>query len=250
MALIVILLCIGVQRFLNFASAPFRFHWAKPYFHFMNNKISQVTESHGLLGNAILILPIFIIASIFIALIYHLLGLVGYFVLSVLVFWYCIDAKDLSKEEYQETNGDSVILLSYKNLFGFLFWYAIIGPYGLVLYFTVLEIIKVLEAEPNDTYTNLLKEAQLIRRVLDWIPVRLLGFAFALVGHFGNVFKVWMKHISDGLDKETPLLLEYARAALQTQDKLNVNEAIQLIDRSLLVWLVVIALISIGFWLG
>ena len=135
-------------------------------------------------------------------------------------------------------------------LFGFLFWYTILGPFGLALYYSVLEIIKVLEAKPNEAQTNLLKEAQLIRRVLDWVPVRLLGFAFALVGHFATVFKAWVNHLKTGINKEMPLLIEFAHAALQTKESPDVTEAINLIDRSLLVWLVVIALVSIGFWLG
>lgn len=251
MALIVILICLGIQRYLDFSSANFQIDWVGTYIDMMREKVSQINASNGLLGNAILILPILLAVAILFGLVFHLLTVVGYMLLSVIALWYCIDARDPHKLYAQTTDGTPVIMTTYQCVFALIFWYVILGPIGLALYFTVTEIVRSLETNSNDKESELLKSAMFIQQILDWVPVRLLGFTFALVSHFNAVFPVWIQHLKTGLNQEPPLLISITNAALNSKEgRLDTNQAIELIDRALLAWLVVIALVSIAFWIG
>ena len=116
-------------------------------------------------------------------------------------------------------------------------------------------------SEESDTSLN--RCMNKILGVLDWVPVRLVGLSYALVGHFGSVFKSWLKKLLQGVSNTQELVAEWGMIALKqagtpdiststTQAAPNTQqaEAITLIDRSLIVWLVVILLVTFGFLLG
>jgi membrane protein required for beta-lactamase induction len=85
---------------------------------------------------------------------------------------------------------------------------------------------------------------------MDWVPVRLVGLAFALVGKFGPTFGLWCNHLL-GMHEDQNLVVEYGKIALDAEENEKLPELILgLLERGLLVWLVVLALFSIGYWIG
>ncbi len=245
MSLLLILIAVGVQRFLQFLSQPLRLDWAGPYYKWCERKIEYVTRGHGLLGIAILIIPVLFVVSIFFSIIYHLLGNVGYAAVSVVLLWYCIDARDLQKQPYPRVGPVNTLAKVYHDLFGMLFWFVVFGPVGLALYYLVHYFNDYMRAHPGSESKELEQYLQTVLAVLDWIPLRLFTFCFALVGHFGVVFKIWVKAIFTGLDPELALISHCGQAVVKTTD-----DAISLLNRVLIVWLVVIALVTIGLVLG
>lgn len=265
MALFVILICLAIQRYGKFNSYSRQLHWIEPYFKWMTGKVGQIMKGHGLIGAAILILPFLVGIAIIFALVSALLGDFGYFILSVVLLWYCLDARDIRKEPYEDKTSKALFITTYRNLFGVIFWFSLFGPVGLSLYIIVVKLGDLLvEGSPyiSDEFGIALGESlHKILAILDWIPVRLLGLSYALVGHFGSVFKSWLKKLSQGLSNTEALVAEWGMIALQqgstsdissAQDVASAHEkeAISLIDRSLLVWLIVIFLITFGIFLG
>jgi len=274
MTLIIILIAIVVQRFMKFNSYSHQFDWASHYFQWMNSKVKSITTGHGLVGVAILVVPIVLIAAIVFGIAYGFFGLLGVGILQLVLVWYCLDARDIEKEPFEKATSETILLTSYRNLFANLFWYGFFGPVGLVLYVVVGRLSPVIpkslpaastssaenegEADqdpleqPQKSDGSLHEYLMKIQGVLDWVPVRLLGLSFALVGHFAAVFKLWLQKLFHGVSDVQSLVVEWGQAALKldTEEGSPLAPAIHLVDRSLLVWLVVNFLLTAGVILG
>ncbi len=245
MTLLVIVVAIAVQRYLQFLSATYRWDWMGYYYEWMASKIEYVTKGHGLLGLAILVVPALLVVSMVFALMYHLLGALGYYILSVAIFWYCIDARDIVKQPYKAATPMKLLIKVYQSLFGMIFWFGVFGPVGLTLYYVVLYFRDYLLGRQDAEAKELETYSQSVLSVLDWVPQRLFTLSFALVGHFTVVFKEWVKTLFSGLDPKLALITSCSQAVAKTKE-----EAISLLSRVLIVWLIVMALITAGTFLS
>lgn len=234
MSFIVILACLATQWFLNLSSAPYQLSWTGGYISWVRQKFSMLAQGHPLFSVLLLVLPVVIVASLIFTLVYHLLGHIGYLVLSLVLLWYCTDVVILKKSPVSLST--CLFLESYQKLFAPLFWYFIFGPVGLMLYITVAALRVQLSME---------KFVGLTLGVLDWLPIRVVGLTFALAGNFSAVFKLWradlFQHVTDNQNQ----IVSYGEAAL------SVDSTIQgLLYRMLLIWLVIMALITVVHLFG
>jgi len=136
---------------------------------------------------------------------------------------------------------------SNNSIFAVLFWFIILGPVGAALY----RIISLLKENPVNGDTNGQFSASLLA-ILDWIPVRLMGIIFALVGEFNLTFKYWFMHLLAGLSKNEEFISNSGLAALgieaDERAKADVDEnrdAVNLVNRSLIVYVVILALLTL-----
>lgn len=257
MALICVLICLGIQRFLKFSSDAYNKDWAKAYYHWLTSKTSSITAG-GLAGAAILLLPLVIAVGLVFSIVSIFLGSVGYYLLSIIWLWYCVDGRDFNQSPLANGNAKDLFLHSYQYLFAVIFWFMLLGPVGLALYIATLKLHTVMASDKDSQSQNCLKFTNKILGVLDWVPLRLLGLSFAMVGHFGAVFKLWLNELLHGIKETQQQAVEWGLAALKstpgqgttTTAKNNNTEVITLIDRSLLIWLVVLALLTIGYMVG
>ncbi len=258
MSLIIILICIGLQRYLHFNSYTFQVNWLEPYYQWLSAKVSAVTTGHGVVSLLLLVVPILLIVGIVAALFYHLLGAVGYWLFSLIFLWYLLDARDIQKHSYPNTTPEKLFTICYQKLFALIIWYFVFGPVGLALYVVVRDLQEFLSKKESTDNQQLLTVTNNTLGLLDWVPVRLLGLSFALVGHFGAVFKSWMPKLLTGFKTGQQHIIEWGLAALQlspptTPDSPTTvpqEDVVTLLNRSLLVWLVAMALITIGIWIG
>ncbi len=246
MSFLVVAACLAVQWFLNFSSAPYQQNWVLHYVGWMRKQFSKLTEGHGLFGVVILVLPILIVVSILFTIVYHVVGHWGYSLLSLVLLWYCIDVTELKSMPANVTDVSVIFVSAYQKVFAILFWYFIFGPVGLTLYVAV-HALCVYFVKAGTESAELQKYFVLTRGVMDWVPVRLLGLSFALAGNFGAVFKEWMGKLFQGIVADFNYVSACGSAAISPQGP---QEAIALLQRTLLIWLVVMALARIGIWIG
>ncbi len=235
MSFIVILACLAVQWFFNMTSLAFEYQWADKYVQWMNKQFKSLEKGHGLFTVAILVLPIVIAVSLVFTIVYHTLGHIGYLILSLLLLWYYVNITSL-KPLLNPLSASDLLLQSYQKIFALLFWYFVFGPVGLALYI----VVETLRTQLPDQ-----KYFVLTHGVLDWVPIRLVGLSFALAGNFSAVFKVWMKDLFQPVTDNQDQILAYAQPALVIDP-----DAISLVRRALIIWLVVMALVTIGSWVG
>ncbi len=237
MSFIVILACLSTQWFLNLSSALYTFHWAGKYTQWMmNDKFSKLASGHGFFTVLLLVLPIVIVMSLLFTIVYHTLGHVGYLILSLLLLWYCVDVTILKKTPTTEIPHADLLLDSYQKIFAPLLWYFVLGPVGLVIYVVVATLRAQLPAH---------KYFILTQGVLDWVPIRVLGLTFALAGNFGSVIKVWMRELFQSVSDSQNQVVIFGESALESD-----SDVMSLVRRALLIWLVIMALITVGGWIG
>lgn len=122
-----------------------------------------------------------------------------------------------------------IFIEANERLFAVVFWFAVLGPAGAVLY-------RLLTLSLPETETT----AHKIQAMLDWVPVRLFTFLFALAGHFTRVLSIWKKHLRLGFSENNTILAECGVAALD-DDSHQEREALNLLDRVFVIVLVIVA---------
>ena len=76
---------------------------------------------------------------------------------------------------------------AFQSFFAVVFWYSLLGP-ALALAYRLLALVAEHSVNPG-----LGERARMLRHALDWLPARVLGASFALVGNFVAVCR-WMLH--------------------------------------------------------
>ena len=130
MTFIVILAALAVQYYLQFYSQQFQYPWFAQYYTWLEARIAAISKGHGLFAFLIVIIPILLLTNIVFALIYHVLTVLVYTVVSAILFWYYLDMRDLQ-------SASSML----RKVFAPIFWFALGGPTGLMLYVSVLMLL-------------------------------------------------------------------------------------------------------------
>jgi len=158
-----------------------------------------------------------------------------------------------------------LIYRCFEKMFVMFFWYMVAGPLGVVFCYVTYQLrdSRTGEAPEKVRHTN-----QILLRVLEWAPMRLLVLSFSLVGNFVKCFARLQEIFWDfSLDADYAALLhDFSDAALsgneqeaKQEEQAQANrEAAQrariageieqlqaLLERSQLIWLCVLALITV-----
>jgi AmpE protein len=143
----------------------------------------------------------------------------------------------------------------FERLFAALFWFFFLGPAGAIAYRSAVlasEAARVEGATGADSVPL---------RWLEWLPVRICGLVFALVGDFDKGLYAWQRVVvgsrigtADALDLcGNAALGIQAPAAAQRSDELIVRgtcelqSVLTLGNRALVVWLVIMGLLAMIF---
>lgn len=281
MILLSILLCLALQRFANMGGF-FQESWFELYLKSMNPWVVKLNEWVAVL---LLIVPVLL----FLALLHFLFAgkLFGLsnLILATIVLLVCIDARDfknklavyfynLEKNDIQAAAnsvtsflGDissnntaaelnravtkAILLKSFERLFAGLFWFMILGGYGVTTYFLIALLQKTAtKADPN--YAGLAKVAARLQDILDWIPSRLIGLSYSLVGNFNKGFSYCRNHLWSSLTEVKKFTVDSGIATLDLDPDitkatpLENYAALDLINRVLIIWLIALFLVLLG----
>ncbi len=274
MTFIVTLIALLLERFFDWSHLR-RWNWFMPYQRVIVQRLPQKAPNFVL---AAIILPLLIVVGIIQYLLYGVaFGLIE-LLFQLCVFIYCLGQQNLWADTFASVNalvhGDTqsgmerikasfgmpnttseqslhqqllkhIFIEANRRIFAVVFWFVLLGPLGALLYRTVTLVAS--ESAQPEASAELIQSARSIQSVLDWIPVRLFTFFFALGGHFVNVFSCWRKKAVLKLDINDKLLTECGFAALGegedhiAQDGSAEKNAIGLLDRAFVITLVVIA---------
>ncbi len=163
-------------------------------------------------------------------------------------------AADCSPVERDEAVLRGILVGGQERWFGVIFWFAVLGPMGAVLYRGVL----LLRGEETPEFQSSLHQ---LYGLLGWIPSRLMVAGFALSGHFEDAYRAW-RSLSPGngdlAARSEQLLFVTGEGALSTrvEDELQrdpvalIRAAMKLIWRTLLIWLAVMAVMILTGWVS
>lgn len=278
MTFVVTLMALVVERFFDWSHVR-GWHW---YARYQQAVVKKLPNYSPYIILALTIVPLLALASVAQFLLQDALFGLGELVFQAALFLYCLgpqnfwadtfasmnalvhDDQQLASQKLKTSFGISegsssqlhaqlihhMLIAANRRVFAIVFWFLILGPVGAVLYRTVT--LSSADYAKQETAPELIQSAQFIESILDFIPVRILTFVFALGGHFVNVFTCWRKHAALGLVANETLLTQCGAAALgndfndkNIEDTANTTEKsiVGLIDRSFIITLVIVAII-------
>lgn len=160
--------------------------------------------------------------------------------------------QDISSEQSVDDDNliDATIQSSMniiiERLFGVIFWFAVLGPVGALLYRLSQQLLVNYSADPIFS-----KTAERMLGLLDWLPQRFLAIGFAITGHFEGALAAF--HENKETDRtQQYLLIDICHGSLEGNDRedkaayLTAFRGILL--RSLIVWLTTIAVLTLLGW--
>lgn len=136
----------------------------------------------------------------------------------------------------------AIFIAAHQRIFAVFFWFVLLGPVGAGAY-------RIIESVSTQSISGAKIAAQ-IKGGLDWLPIRLATFIFALGGHFTSVFGYWKREALTGPDTNEQFLTECGMAALDVVENNQLpetgvaeQEALALIDRVFVIGLMLVAIV-------
>lgn len=202
--------------------------------------------------------------------------------------WTGRDTRELAQPEIHRIAIETGLGDSHRHVFGVVAWYVFLpavlgsllpGPLGALLSGPGGAVLYRLSSALNDRWGSR-READFTAfggftadafRVLDWAPVRLTGLSFAIVGDFEDAVYCWRSQAAAWFDPEQGIVLSSGAGALGVRlgeavhesgqlvfrpelglgdepDLEHLNSAVGLIWRALVLWVVLIALMTVASW--
>jgi len=226
----------------------------------------------------ILSLPVLIILGIQILLYDFLFNLPG-FLFGILIFIYCLGPACLSSDieayihartigdddealHYAGTITDSVastqtdqqindvtraiLYIANERIFATIFWFIILGPFGVLSYRLISELSKQIE------FDQLAEFSEFIHGIMAWIPARMLAAGYALTGNFDGAYHAYKDraYTSDFSQSNSEVLISTGLGAMRTLDMENelssIYAAQALVMRAVIVWIGILAVMTLG----
>ena len=287
MALIAILLAIFVERFLGSLEELRRFEWFSALVTWVRGLSWSDGPGGVALAVALPVFAVFLVNHFLAALWWPLAFL---FALLVLLYCFgpkdleaeveafldarergdeesaCLHANDLLGTSEVDNSRrltravlQTVLVEANERFLGVIFWFVVLGPTGALLYRLACQL-------NSDFAGNDAVFAVAVRRlhhILEWVPARLTALGYALSGSFVDAMHYWRHDAAKWQEDGRGILVASGFGALRYQpvedddspvdiDEENsyIREALAMVRRAVLVWLAVLALLTLAGWAG
>ncbi|MDA1107946.1 MAG: regulatory signaling modulator protein AmpE [Proteobacteria bacterium] len=291
MLLIAILFALGAEKLFPAVQVLRHFDWLGGYSAWLRPRMGALEK--GASGVLIVIGPPVLLIGVSYFILHQIQWLLG-FAFNVVVLLLCLGPRHLDEqiERYiksRESNdteaahraaGDllheqvsgpsfhlnravteSILVQSNERVFAVLFWFALLPPFGAVLYRLSLTLKQVTAKERG--VSEFARAAARLHAILDWVPARLVALGYATTGSFVDALSHWRASrarwagkwedssvgvlLASGIgalqlnEDTTPPMLEDAQAEIH-----EIKSAQALVWRTLVTWIVIIALMVLA----
>jgi len=167
-------------------------------------------------------------------------------------------------------SGGALVGAVFRNArrrwFGVLFWFLLLGPFGVAAYRLLAQAVQGPQAARLSGASH--EGGSRALAVLEWPVAQLMALSMALVGNFDTVFSAWRRAAGNRWALELDFLGEAARAGVGMElgeeaeeareaglvpiDERfpELRDAMSVVWRMLLLWMAVLALMIIAGWVG
>jgi len=286
MTIISILLAFTLCHFVSELGRFRRHGWLESWVNFANGTFAEVPGWKGFGGFLVIILVPIILLVLLYSVLDHTLGPAGVFLLALVVLIYTFGPRELDTDvaaivsaedeevrqvavkrllgsdppkdetECKEAMIDAVFSESLRRWFAVIFWFAVLGIVGALLY----RMTDWLQQGSYDLTERQRSAFRRMQQVMDWPAAQLTTLALAIATDFDSVYAAWKQYHDDqghGLfEGGNGFLLASARGIVLTghaardgyADQLDgpmasLQQAMDLVWRALGVWLTVLALL-------
>lgn len=295
MKLIIILIATAAEKFLGDILGQFRkwrdLGWYHKLVALVEQKFGSIEALKGPVGVG-LMLAVPIIAYLILSSIVGGIHGIFAFLLTIVILWYCLGPRDLDTEvgailaavrgsDEAEANRlaqalthseaplsnelrgravvESILTEANERWYGVLFWFALLGPLGALLFRFSCELRRYATRASSGMATW----AACVRNVLVWIPARLAALGYAVSGSLTGAFQQWRVMDSLTLEHSDAVLTQSGTGALQlgsdgpsgaeywkTHEVERITAAQDLVMRTLLVLLGLLVLVYFIGWIA
>jgi len=167
------------------------------------------------------------------------------------------DSRELTDEMVQ-----TMLVAASERLFAVLFWFIFLGPVGALLY----RLSWVLARWGAGQEEAVATAAERLHAILAWLPARIAALAYALSGNFVDGMHGWRHEAERWSDGDRGVLLATGLGALGypmgeaaeteteavdlAEESRWVRDALSLVRRAVVLWLVVLAVATLSGWAG
>lgn len=149
----------------------------------------------------------------------------------------------------------AILVQANHTLFGVIFWFMVLGPAGAWAY-RVADLFRRHVRATGSGGPNTAR-AELLFGIVTWLPARLLAASYAIAGSFDDAFEDWRAYYqrtSTGFFRVSENILAAAgigairRRCPEPGQVAAVEGARDLVRRALLIWLTVVAALTLVGW--
>lgn len=158
---------------------------------------------------------------------------------------------DCDEREYLKELQNALLWINFRFYLAPLFWFIVGGVWGPVTLagYAFLRAWQSWLARHHTPHQRLLSGIDNILHVLDWVPVRLVGVVYALLGHGERALPAWFASLGDRHTSQYQVLTQLAQYSLAREphhDKIKTPKAaVSMAKKASLVIVVVVALLTI-----
>ena len=286
MTIIAILLAFALCHFIRELGRIRKNQWLTAWVGFANDAFGKLPGWSDVLGFLVIIAAPLIVLLLVNQLLHAALGSTGSFLLALLVLIYSFGPRDLDTDvaevlesgDEQKRNEALEILIdgpvpesdgacrtaavegvfqqALRRWFGVIFWFAVLGVVGALLY----RMVDWLDSEEPKVSGDQRERFVRLQQIMDWPAAQLMTLSLAIATDFDSVFKAWKRYHDEqghGLfEGDNGFLLASARSVVFSghaardgyADQLegpmvSLQQAMDLVWRMLGVWLTVLALL-------
>jgi len=194
---------------------------------------------------------------------------------TLLANWQQIDASELPRSEIVRHAIEHSVLSAHRHVFGVLFWFSLLaafglGPVGAVLY-RLSEFVARYWQHTSKTHYQPVSEAlkraaSVAWALVDWAPSRVTALSFAVVGSFEEAIDCWRNYEPRSSGDNDGIILAATSGAVnirlqpaesqgeptvgQTPELAHLSVVVGLVWRTVVMWMVLLALLTLARLLG
>jgi len=226
----------------------------------------------------ILALPVTLLLGVQILLHNFLFNIPG-FIFGIIIFIYCLGpaclSTDIEAYIHARTVGDedealhyagtitgsaasispdqqindvtrAILYVANERIFATIFWFVILGPFGSIFYRLISELSKQLE------YNELAEFSEFIHAIMAWVPARMLAAGYALTGNFDGAYHAYRDRAQtpDLQQCNNEVLVSTGLGAMRNlemgSELDSIHAAQALVMRGVIVWIGILAVLTLG----
>lgn len=187
--------------------------------------------------------------------------------------WRGGNAAEFSAGEAARVAIEQGLLASHRHVFGTVAWFVALGPAGAILYRASAVLSELWGARSDPDFGAFGRFAARAQVWLDWVPVRLTAASFAAVGDFEDAVYCWRAQAAAWIPQADGIILASGGGALgvrlgdtlrqhgglqyrpelgtgEEADAGHLQQAVGLIWRALVLWMLLVLLVTLAHALG